>query len=156
MNNKESGSCQTEPNKPSCATRRQFLVNATAGGLVLSLAGAVSGQVKQDSVMPTEETILKLTPDSPLAKVGGSQTIETKAGKVIVARVGENNFVAYSAKCTHSGGPLGYDASAKQFTCPWHGSTFSPEGQNTGGPARRPLKPYEAQNALVIGPKSVT
>ncbi len=151
MNNKD---LTVEKHETACPARRQFLVSATAGGLVLSVAGLAAAQTKQGAAMPAEEIVVKLTADSPLGKVGGAQTIDVKGGKVIVARTGENTFVAYAAKCTHSGGPLEYDAKAKQFTCPWHGSTFGTDGSNTGGPAKRPLKPYEAQNALVIGPKA--
>jgi Rieske Fe-S protein len=76
--------------------------------------------------------------------------VETKSGNVVVVRTGETTFVAFSAKCPHSGGPVGYDADTKGFSCPWHGSTFGPDGKNTGGPARRPLTPVATQNALVL------
>jgi cytochrome b6-f complex iron-sulfur subunit len=153
MKKTADNSCPGENNAPECAHRRQFLVSAsaTAGGLVLSLAGAAAAQ---DKMTPAEELVIKLAADSPLAKVGGSQTVETKAGKVIVARTGEMSFAAYAAKCTHSGGPLKYDSEAKEFTCPWHGSRFGADGKNLGGPAKRPLTAFPTETALVIGLKT--
>jgi Rieske Fe-S protein len=145
-------SCPTEKDEAACSGRRQFLVRATTGGLVLSLAGAAKAQDKQKMAMPAaEEMVLKLAADSPLNKAGGSQTVDTKAGKVIIARAAEGSFLAYVAKCPHSGGPINYDAKAKQFSCPWHGSTFDEAGQRTGGPTKRPLKSVPTQTALIIG-----
>ena len=148
--------CPETSHEATCNARRQFLVRAgttAAGGLLLSLT--TSAQDKKGGKMDAlaEETILKLDEKSPLNKVGGSQTLETKAGKVIVVRAGEAAFVAYAAVCPHSGGPIKYDDAAKQFSCPWHGSTFGADGTNISGPARRPLTPYATQNAVVIGAK---
>jgi cytochrome b6-f complex iron-sulfur subunit len=152
--------CAENPHEASCSGRRQFLVKATAtaGGLVLSVSGARAQDkampAKQDAPAASDEFILKLSADSPLNKVGGAQTVTTSAGKVIVARTGESVFVAFSARCTHSGGPLSYDAKAQQFACPWHGSKFDASGQVVNGPARNPLKPFTTQPAVVINAKT--
>jgi Rieske Fe-S protein len=132
-----------------CSGRREFLVSASAlaGGLVLSLANveSASAETKQST-----ETVIKLDDKSPLNKVGGSQTVETSGGKVVIARTDEATFVAVSAKCTHSGGPLKYDDKAKLFSCPWHGSKFNTDGSNAGGPAKNPVKVFKNQTAVVL------
>lgn len=49
----------------------------------------------------------------------------------------KNVFRAVSAVCTHLGCTVGREGEG--YHCPCHGSTFSADGTNTGGPAPRPL-----------------
>ncbi len=173
---------QDTPAEASCNGRRDFLVRAgtVAGGLVLSLAsnGCAQAQNAQAQDKPAaagapgasdaagpgagaqapgavgaDEVVLKLDEASPLSKVGGSQTIKTAAGPVIVARTGDSSFAACSAICTHKGGPIKYDDKAGEFFCPWHGSRFDKSGKVLRPPARQPLQPYASQSALLLSPK---
>lgn len=125
-----------------CSGRREFLVRSlfVAGGLVLSLKGMASahGSAPEDLVVPIDK-------DSPLNKVGGSVTVDSAAGKVIVVRTGESTFVAFSAVCTHKRGTVEYDAAKKEFVCPKHGSTFDGStGNVVEGPADEPLPARKA------------
>lgn len=125
-----------------CSGRREFLVKAAfiAGGLALTLSGAgkLLGNTFEDVVVAIDEK-------SPLNKVGGSAVVAGPAGKIIILRTGETTFVAYSAKCTHKGTVLNYNAAKKEFVCPNHGSTFdTATGNPTGGPADDPLPSYKA------------
>lgn len=131
-----------------CSGRREFLVGAgtIAGGLVLNLTSVG----KASAAAPPTETVIKLDENSPLNKVGGSQTVDTSSGKVIIARTGEATFSAVSAVCTHKGATLKYDDKAKLFACPSHGSKFNPDGSNAGGPAKTPLKSLKSQSALLL------
>lgn len=133
-----------------CSGRREFLVSASAiaSGLVLSLANA--GQVSAETNAPFADTVIKLDEKSPLNKVGGSQLVDTPAGKVIIARTGEASFAAVSAICTHKGGTLGFDDKTKQFACPSHGSRFNTDGSVAKGPAKDPLKSFKPQSAIVL------
>lgn len=132
----------------NCHGRREFLVSASAlaGGLVLSLANPDNAK----ATAIEGETVVKLSADSPLNKVGGSVLADTPSGKVIIARTGENSYAAVSAVCTHKGKTLGYDASAKVFACPAHGSRFNSDGSNAGGPAQSPVKSFKSQSALIV------
>ena len=146
-----------------CGGRREFLVKASAiaGGVVLSLSGfsAVRGQ-KDDSKTDgtiAEDVVLKLDSSSPLGKVGGSQTVDTKSGKIIVIRNGEMSFTAFSAKCTHKNGTLGYDDKTKQLVCPLHGSRFNgANGSVVKGPAAQPLASFMTDSAVVVSLKPKT
>jgi cytochrome b6-f complex iron-sulfur subunit len=135
--------------KSGCSGRREFLVKAIAGGVSLSMIPAAA-QAGSTETPAFGETVIKLDPASPLNKVGGSLTVETPSGKVVIARTSESGYAAVSAVCTHKGGPLGYDASAKLFTCPNHGSKFGTDGSNVGGPAKTPVKTFVSQSAVVI------
>jgi Rieske Fe-S protein len=146
-----------------CGGRREFLVKASAiaGGVVLSLSGLSAARGQKDDPKSADtaadDLVLKLDASSALNKVGGTQTFDTKSGKIIVVHTGEMNFAAFSAKCTHKGGPLEYDAATKQLTCPWHGSRFdSATGAVVKGPAKQPLPAYATDEAIVVSlkPKS--
>lgn len=153
------GPC-THEGAEQCGDRRQFLVRATmtAGGALLGLAGLATGALADDHQMPkalpahgttSNEVVLSL--NSPaLAQVGGFETVQTKVGRVVVARTGEATFAACSAVCPHKGGPILYDASSKSFYCPWHHSKFNLHGKVEHGPAKTNLTPYAAGASVTL------
>ena len=130
----------------ACIGRREFLVKAglVAGGVVLtvsSLANSAFGAAFED-------VTIDLATDSPLAKVGGSQIVDSTAGKIIVVHEADDKYFAFSAKCTHKGGLVEYDAAANKLNCPKHGSAFDGvDGKVVKGPADEPLKAYPAKAA---------
>lgn len=156
--------CENTNNEAMCNSRREFLVKATAtaGGLVLALSGlqpAGAQEKKSDnstakSADGANEVVLKLNEKSPLNKVGGFDTVETSVGKVVIVRIGETDFKAYSAVCTHKGGPIKYDEKARQLFCPLHGSRFDMTGAVVKGPATKPLATYETEKAVVVALKN--
>ncbi|MGB2752556.1 MAG: Rieske (2Fe-2S) protein [Pyrinomonadaceae bacterium] len=130
-------------NKSSdCSGRREFLVKTAglAGGFVLTLSGIGSALGRSFA-----DVTVNIDSSSPLNKVGGSVIVDSSAGKIIIARTGEATYIAYSAKCTHKGGIVEYDAAGKQFVCPKHGSKFdSATGNVTAGPADSKLPSFPA------------
>ena len=123
--------------------RREFLVKAglAAGAIVLTGSSIGSAAVFEDVVVTIDEK-------SPLNKVGGSTIVDSPVGKIIIARTGETSFVAFSAKCTHKGGTVEYNAAKKQFICPKHSSKFdSTDGSVLDGPADDPLPKYSAKGS---------
>lgn len=135
-------------NEKQCNNRREFLVKstATAGGLILSLAGikAVNAEI------PGDDLTIKIDDKSPLNNVGGSKTFESGIGNIIVVRTSETAFKAYSAVCTHKGGDLTYNESSKMLVCGLHNSKFDADGKNAGGPAKNPIKVYTSETTLVV------
>ena len=157
--------CGDASNQAMCTSRREFLVKttATAGGLVLALSGLQATQAQETPASlktaapvaaQSDEAVLKLDDKSPLSKVGGFDTIETKAGKVVVVRTSETDFKAFSAVCTHKGGPIKYDEKTQQLFCPWHNSRFDTEGKVVKGPAKEPLSSYMTEKAVVVALKT--
>ena len=49
------------------------------------------------------------------------------------------DFKALSARCTHLGCTINYDAVSQQFKCPCHGSLFAISGKWISGPAKKDL-----------------
>ncbi|HET9518940.1 MAG TPA: Rieske (2Fe-2S) protein [Actinoplanes sp.] len=71
--------------------------------------------------------------------VGGAVKATAADGRpVIVAQPTRGELVAFSAICTHQGCTVA--PAGKILACPCHGSTYDlGTGENTGGPAPRPL-----------------
>lgn len=141
----------------SCGGRREFLVKAgvMAGGMVLSLSGIGKAQQNTATTVAAkdaagDEVVLKLDEKSPLSKVGGFETVETSAGKIVVVRIADAQYKAFSAVCPHKGGPIKYDEAAKQLFCPWHNSRFDADGKVVKGPAKTDLTPYQTENAVAV------
>ena len=63
--------------------------------------------------------------------------------KVAVYRDPKGKVTTLSAKCTHQGCSVKWDAGANGWLCPCHGSRFSATGQVVNGPAERPLAPTD-------------
>jgi Rieske Fe-S protein len=133
-------------------SRREFLKQTAAatGGLVLALSTLPAGAEEQGGTAGGGDVVLKLADYPGLAKVGGAQVVKTATEKVIVARTGEASFVACSAICTHKACVIDYDHAGKQFICPCHDAKFGLDGKVTKGPARKDLKAYTVDQALLV------
>ncbi len=59
----------------------------------------------------------------------------------IVVSLGNNQFVAFDAICTHAGCTVGYDPQAGLLICPCHGAEYDPRhnAQPVAGPTNIPL-----------------
>jgi nitrite reductase/ring-hydroxylating ferredoxin subunit len=151
--NKENN-CELE--EKSCGGRREFLVRATAvaGGLALTLSNLNNVSAKNvDDDKKSEEVFVKIDGTSGLSKVGGSETVKTDNGKVIVVRTADKEYKAFKAKCPHKGGPIKFDAAKQIFTCDWHESLFDKNGKVTNGPAKTDLTAFASETKTVLSIK---
>ena len=66
-------------------------------------------------------------------------------------RNNQDNFTAYSSKCTHLGCPVRWIPSAELFMCPCHGGVYHKDGDVAAGPPPEPLEqfPVRLQNGQV-------
>jgi cytochrome b6-f complex iron-sulfur subunit len=71
----------------------------------------------------------------------------------IVINTGDENFVALSSRCTHSGCTVNYSAASNNLPCPCHGSLFAINGSVLNGPASSNLSTFTVEredNILTI------
>lgn len=64
------------------------------------------------------------------------------AGKPVLVVRKDDEFVAYSAVCTHLGCLVEFSDKDRSIICPCHAAAFDLEGQVVSGPPPRPLAAY--------------
>ncbi|MBN1574098.1 MAG: Rieske 2Fe-2S domain-containing protein [Deltaproteobacteria bacterium] len=142
-------------------TRRDFVIcGAVSAGATVCLCG-ISGCSTFTGVGKTPpidseaytveegpEVVVNLDKTPDLSIVGGSvKIIDSRLlDALIIARVGENEYVAASIHCTHRGVELEYHHDKKQFICSSAGSSaFDLKGNRIMGPAEKNLRIYNVR-----------
>ncbi len=74
--------------------------------------------------------------------VGSSRMLQSEGKPVLVIRLAEDSFRAFSPICTHLGCIVKWDGEARKIVCPCHAGDFDTEGKQIAGPPPRPLQPY--------------
>ena len=125
------------PDTPSM-NRRDF-VALLAGAGVAFCAGCQSSGGGAGHSVSREAKLIDAGPKSNYAADGLYSTFREE-GFFIITRNGKTEIL--SSICTHRSCLLDAEAD-RSFFCPCHGSTFSPEGKVTEGPATRNLPVLE-------------
>ncbi len=122
------------------ATRREFLkvLGLTSGAFFagttgLAVAGAVQG--------PENFSPQKIAEVGKL-RTGQSTTFAypTAADPCLLVNLGNDNYVAYSQKCTHLACPVYWEEKNHRIECPCHEGAFDVKsGEPISGPPPRPL-----------------
>jgi Rieske Fe-S protein len=97
-------------------------------------------------------------PDLPEASVnevsaGKVQDFKANSGKIVkfgsrpalLVRVGETEWRAFSAICTHLNCTVQYQDVNRQIWCACHNGTFDLNGKVVSGPPPRPLEEYDVR-----------
>jgi menaquinol-cytochrome c reductase iron-sulfur subunit len=146
---------RTEP----AATRRSFYV-----GVIYGLWGIISAalalpafvyllfppKARREDEWVDAGDISRLDPKTPMEvvfrrnRVDGWKIISEKS-TAWVAKLPNNQVVAFGPQCTHLGCAYHWDESKSEFICPCHSSIFSIDGKVVSGPAPRPLDRYETR-----------
>lgn len=94
---------------------------------------------------PPKGTAVGMASSVPIGSAA-SFTDPASGQPAYVVRPRTDQFVAFSAICTHQGCTVGFSRSADTFQCPCHGAVFSAQtGQVLQGPATRPLRAITVQ-----------
>lgn len=82
------------------------------------------------------------TANDPEFAAKGYKIVRFGAEPVIVVRVGETDFRAFSAVCTHLACIVEYRKANQIIQCNCHNGQFNLQGQVVGGPPPKPLPPF--------------
>ncbi len=113
-------------------TRREWFRSAAGVGIVAllpMLPQAVQAAPAQWTTVGPAQQFVKGTPER-IVVAGG--------GVLYVTRLGQSALLAVSAKCTHRGCEVGWNAADHYFHCPCHGAVFGASGKNVQGTRRSP------------------
>jgi Rieske Fe-S protein len=94
----------------------------------------------------------------PVADLGGDEVIAAKVGDLkpnsarifrfgnrpgLLLRIGEGEYRAFSATCTHLSCTVQYRADLHEIWCACHNGLYDLNGRNVSGPPPRPLENYQ-------------
>jgi len=77
--------------------------------------------------------------DIDALEAGEGGIVSCRGRKVAGYRDDDGRLQAVSARCTHLGCQVAWNAAERTWDCPCHGSRFRPDGSVIEGPATRPL-----------------
>jgi Rieske Fe-S protein len=136
--------------------RRKFIEGACLTGIGIvagtSIINSLGIETLKASPRPgafhgNREIPLVLADTPELQTVGGAYHLEIDEidKNLLIARTGEDTFVAVDIKCTHKGCDVAYqNISGKDwFVCPCHDSRFDVNGIPQSGPAKTPIATYK-------------
>ena len=109
----------------------------------LPSARAMLKEAAQDGFYFFADRLLKRGSDKDLAP-GEGRVVGAGLGQVAVYRDESGERHAVSARCTHLGCIVSWNAAERTWDCPCHGSRFDVDGRVVQGPAVNPLKPVPA------------
>lgn len=109
-------------------------------GARAALLGSVPRDVSENAAC---DVLVARTIAQSLSEIlpGEGGIVATGDHKVAVYRTEDGTVTTLSAKCTHMGCTVRWNAAERTWDCPCHGSRFSATGSVVNGPAERPLSP---------------
>lgn len=116
-------------------TRREWLRTAAGAGIV-ALLPMLPG--RSDPVRAASAKWTDIGPTGKFLKDQPQRIAVAGGGILYVTRVGQAALQAVSAKCTHQGCEVGWNAADYSFHCPCHGAVFGASGKSVRGTRRRP------------------
>jgi len=101
--------------------------------------------------------VLRYLVPPPVADLGGDEVIAAKVGDLkpnsakifrfgsrpgLLLRIGEGEYRAFSATCTHLSCTVQYRTDLHEIWCACHNGMYDLNGRNLSGPPPRPLETY--------------
>lgn len=138
---------------PEAPARRNFvnwLLGTSVAGLFASIGYPIARFLSPPDVpeATTREVEAGSTSDPGLLEKG-FKIVRFGEEPVIVVRVDESDYRAFSATCTHLDCIVEYRPDRGLIWCWCHNGAYDLQGRNVAGPPPRPLDPYDVH--LVAG-----
>lgn len=140
--------------------RREFLSTSTKTGMCFACGSVLSAMLASCDTVDNGEPVIDLSEYPELQKPGGAikkrYSRLNNSEPILIIRISEGQFVAYSALCTHKGVEVKLPKDG-EIVCPNHGSRFRAEnGKVIEGKAIEPLQKFNVafdleSNMLKIG-----
>lgn len=125
-------------------SRRTFLDRLLKTGMAVWIAGMVVPAatylwpVRKEG--PGNDS-LAVGPPKDLP-IGESKMVQAGGKPILVVRLGENEFRAFSAICPHLGCVVHWGKEQRQVVCPCHAGLFDTDGKVIAGPPPKALPQY--------------
>jgi Rieske Fe-S protein len=127
--------------------RRRFLnwlLGTSAGTLLASVVYPVLRYVSPPNIPEAGTSQVDAGPvNDPEFMDRGFKIVRFGAEPVIVIRISETSFRAFSATCTHLDCIVEYRKGQDRIWCNCHNGQYDLQGRNVAGPPPRPLSVYK-------------
>jgi cytochrome b6-f complex iron-sulfur subunit len=134
------------PGSAHSPARRRFLnwfLGTAGGALVVSVLYPVLRYLSPPRIPEASTNQVEAGPvNDPELLEKGFKIVRFGAEPVILVKVGETDFRAFAATCTHLDCVVGYRKDKSQIWCNCHNGAYDLTGRNVGGPPPKPLAPY--------------
>jgi cytochrome b6-f complex iron-sulfur subunit len=139
----DSGRPPADPRELSRRRLLNWLFGTSLGALVASIVYPVARFLNPpgEQAAATNEADAG-APADPEFLEKGYKIVRFGNEPVIVVRVSDTEFRAFSAVCTHLACIVEYSRAREQITCNCHNAQFNLQGEVVGGPPPRPLPPF--------------
>ena len=141
--------------RPRLLSRRSVLdwmLATSAGALLLSVGYPVLRYLSPPRVPEaTTRQVEAGAANDPELLQRGFKIVRFGAEPVLLIRVAEDDFRAFSATCTHLACIVEYQLAERRIWCNCHGGHYDLTGRNVAGPPPRPLDRYDV-NRVARGP----
>jgi len=135
------------PTQQGGTSRRGFLgwfLGTSAGALVLSVLYPVLRFLSPPKVPEASTNRVEAgSVRDPELFEKGFKIVRFGADPVLLVRVSDTDFRAFSATCTHLDCIVEYQQDKKRIWCNCHNGEYDLNGRNVAGPPPRPLARYE-------------
>lgn len=136
-------------------TRRRLLdwmLGTSAGALLVSMLYPIVRYLSPPRVPEaTTRRVEAGAVDDPELVERGFKILRFGAEPVILIRLAEDDFRAFSATCTHLDCIVEYQQGKRRIWCNCHNGEYDLTGRNVAGPPPRPLERFEV-NRVARGP----
>lgn len=127
-------------------SRRRFinwLLGTSVGGLMASILYPIARFVSPPEIpeAATSQIDAGRTNDPELIDKG-FKIVRFGSEPVILVRVSDTDYRAFTATCTHLDCIVEYRQDRNLIWCWCHNGVYDLQGRNIGGPPPRPLEPY--------------
>ncbi len=138
--------------------RRKFInwfLGSSFGALLISVLYPVLRYVSPPRMPEASTNQVEAGPaNDPALLDKGFKIVRFGAEPVILVRVSDTDFRAFSATCTHLDCIVGFQKDKTRIFCNCHGGTYDLNGRNVAGPPPRPLTPYKVNLVARAGQPS--
>ena len=125
--------------------RRNLIRWLLGGGVTASLISFLYPAIKFMDPPDVPEASVNEVPAGKVSdlKPNSSKIVKFGSLPVLLVRISESEWRAYSAVCTHLNCTVQYKDSSQQIWCACHNGLYNLTGQVVSGPPPKPLEPYD-------------
>lgn len=127
--------------------RRRFInwfLGTSFGALAVSVLYPVLRYVSPPRMPEASTNQVEAGPaNDPALMDKGFKIVRFGAEPVILVKLSDTDFRAFSATCTHLDCIVGFQKDKTRIFCNCHGGQYDMNGRNVGGPPPRPLNPFK-------------